>query len=517
MPELTLDSSEAVTSGSFVKLREQERWFYLGDGDELDATKVGDGTSTYTALIGKKRGEKVSFASRYRSQNPEYDIEAIYPIEKYILWQSTHHAQKLSAEHRWNAIELIEVPITDESIDPQYLIAKMEDEAHKGEDVFRLYCEQDAPLALLARSEGGLTRAIGRINSEEKGFIKSTSGSPDEFDQQKDVAKRLLAGEHFYLDGTSALMLSETGLFSKVFPLVAGLKVPQSVLTLLFELKERFELEPGQAGQMAYVNGKIVFSDIDREKYETIRKNFATTIELLEKQPANIVVISAANKHSGFMEQKVAPALADAGILAQRDGTPALTEDFLYLKANEIETKKPAPPYCSSIALLRVLYEEGKVSFSEYLDHFHYLASYRVRFLPLTTDDLEKAVFGDQTVKVFQPEQLRKLSFGLTLSGEYGVDPRAAFQVVGSFLFRVLVDDSISPEMATKIFVEIISTFPVKQSRKSFGRLLILLTVQAINESRRAIALPSRRVQEKVDAIAEFLRVYGPEEITRSS
>src|SRR5262249_53769520 len=159
-----------------------------------------------------------------------------------------------------------------ESIDPQYLIAKMEDEAHKGADFFKLYCGQDVPLAFLARSEGGLARAIGRITSEQKGFIKATSGSPDEFDQQKDVAKGLLGGEQFYLDGTSALMLSEMGLFAKVFPLLAGLKVPQSVLTLLFELKERFELEPGQAGNMAYVNGKIVFSDIDRERYDAIRK-----------------------------------------------------------------------------------------------------------------------------------------------------------------------------------------------------------------------------------------------------
>jgi len=215
MPELTLDSSETVTPDSFVKLRQQESWFYLGDGDELDATKAGEGDATYTALIGKKVGEKVSFPNRYRSQNPEYAIEAIYPIEKYVLWQSTHQAQRLSAEHRWDAIELIEVPITDGSIDPQYLIAKLDDETKKRGDFFKLYCEENVPLALLARSEGGIAGAIGHIASEKKGFIKATTGSPDEFSEQKNVAKRLLAGEPFYLDGTSALMLSEPGLFPK--------------------------------------------------------------------------------------------------------------------------------------------------------------------------------------------------------------------------------------------------------------------------------------------------------------
>jgi hypothetical protein len=515
LPELTLDSSEAVTPGSFVKLREQDRWFYLGDGDELDATKVFDGDPTYGALIGKKLGENVSFPSRYRSANPEYAIEAIYPIEKYILWQSTHQAQKLSAEHRWDAIELIEVPITEGSIDPQYLIAKLEDETKKHGDFFKLYCEENVPLALLARSEGGIAGAIGHIASEKKGFIKATTGSPDEFGEQRNVAKRLLAGEPFYLDGTSALMLSEPGLFRKVFPFIPGLRVPQSVVTLLFALKDKFDYEPGQGGHIGYVDGKIVFSELDREKYDAIKNNFGTTIELIEKRPSNIGVISAANKHSGFMEQKVAPSLSDACILAQRDGISVLTEDFLYLKANELETKKPAPPYCSSLALMRVLYEEGKVSFEDYLDYFFYLSGYRVRFLPLTTDDLEKAVFGDQVIKVLRPEQLRKFNIGLTLSEEYGVPPRVAFDVVGSFLFRVLVDDAISAEIATKIFVEIVTMFPTTKSRKGFGRVLLLLAIQAINESRkRSIVVGSKnRVQEKVDAISDFLRTYGPDEL----
>ena len=515
MPDLTLDPSETVTPGSFVKLREQERWFYLGEGVELDATKSGEGDATHTALIGKKLGDKVSFPSRYQSAKPEYVIEAIYSIEKYILWQSTHQAQKLSAEHRWNAIELIEVPITDESIDPQYLIAKMEDEAHKGADFFKLYCEENVPLALLARSEGGIAAAIGHIASQKKGFIKATTGSPDEFSEQKSVAKRLLSGESFYLDGTSALMLSESGLFRRVFPFVPELKVPQSVVTLLFALKERFDYEPGQGGHIAYVDGKILVSELDREKQNAIKNNFGATIELLEGNLSNIVVISAANKHGGFMEQKVAPSLADACILAQRDGTSVLTEDFLYLKANELETKKAAPTYCSSLALLRVLYEEGKVSFDEYLDYFYYLSAYRVRFLPMTTDDLEKAVFGDQVIKIVRPEQLRKFNFGLTLSEEYGVLPRIAFDVVGTFLFRVLVDDAVSADIATKIFVEIVTMFPTTKSRKGFGRILLLLTIQAINESRkRSLVVGSKdRVQEKVDAITEFLRAYGPDDL----
>ncbi len=154
---------------------------------------------------------------------------------------------------------------------------------------------------------------------------------------------------------------------------------------------------------------------------------------MLETKPQNISAISLANKSSAFAEQKIPASLSDACILAQKEGVAVLTEDFLYLKLNEMETKKPAPEYCSSLTVLRVLYEQKKITFDDYLEYFGYLSSYRVRFLPVTIEDLEKAVFGDQTIKVIRPEQLRKFNFPLILSEEYGVTPPTAFQLVAHF------------------------------------------------------------------------------------
>lgn len=512
MPDFRMTSSEEITPGLFVKLKGQERWFYLGDGDELDATKIAESDEKYAAFVGKKAGDKISFLNKYGSKNPEYTIEIIFPIEKYICWKSTYNAQKLTEEHRWDAMEAIEVPMMEGSIDTKYLIARLEDEAKKRGEFFNLYCEQNIPLAFLALNEGGLANAVGRIMNEQRGFIRATAGSVQELNQQKEVAGKMAAGEPFYLDGTSALMLSETGLLAKIYTFVPGLRVSQSVISLLFEIKDKFEYVPGQTGYMGYVNGRITFSPINREERHAIKTNFEDCIKLLESKPQNISAISSASKSDAFSEQKIAAGLADACIFAQKEGFAVLTEDFLYLKANEIETKKPAPEYCSSITLLRVLYEQGKVSFEEYLNHFAYLSSYRVRLLPFAVEDLEKAVFSDQTVKVVRPEELRKFNFPLTLSEEYGVQPRVAFQVVGKFLMRVLIDDSVVPEMAEKIFVEIISTFPTKQNRKSFGRVLLAVIVQAINRNPLQLIIGAR-VQEKVDAIVTFLKNYGPGEL----
>ncbi|HEV3037206.1 MAG TPA: hypothetical protein VHA33_05410 [Candidatus Angelobacter sp.] len=511
LPDFTPTSSSEVSNGCFVKLKEQERWFYIGEGEGLDATRIAVTGDNYGAFIAKKPGEKISFANKYRSENPEYEIEMILPIERYILWQSRHNAQKLSEEHRWTAMEIIEVPMTEGLIDTKYLIARLEDEAKQRRDFFDTYCEQNVPLAFLALSEGSLANAIGHITSEQKGFIKASTGNQGELNQQKTVAKKMIAGEAFYLDGTSALMLSETGFLQRIYRFVPNLRIPQSVITLLLGLRDKFEYQPGQAGHLGYAKGRITVSPLDRSRGEAIKMNFENSIHLLETKPQNISAISSANKASVFSEQRIPASLADACILAQKEGVPVLTEDFLYLKANEIETKKVAPEYCCSLMLLRVLYEQGKISFDEYLDYFAYLSVYRVRFLPIATEDVEKAVFGEWTIRVVRPEHLRKFNFPLTLSEEYGVAPPVAFQLVVHFFIKILVDDSVLASMAERIFAEIVSLFPTNESRKSLGRLLLAVGVQFIQKNRQNLIIGSQ-VQEKLDVITQFLRVYNPDD-----
>jgi hypothetical protein len=240
-------------------------------------------------------------------------------------------------------MEMIEVPTTGETIDTTYLIARLEDDRKKGAEFFDLYCRENVPLAFLAFSEGGLAGAIGRIQNENRGFIKFSSGDLTEIDQQKKIAERLISGEPFYIDGTSALVLSEPGLLKTIYKYIPNLRVPQSVINLLFEIKEKFIYKPGQVGSMRYAQGKVSFSSMDEKTGAIIQRNFENCLKVLESKPENISAISAANKADCFTEQKVAAELCDACVLAQKDAMPILTEDFLYLKANELETKKKHP------------------------------------------------------------------------------------------------------------------------------------------------------------------------------
>jgi hypothetical protein len=503
-------SLEKVEANCFIKFKEQDRWFFLGDENELDTTKIPSSDERYSKFIDKKIGEKGLFEDRYRSNKTEYTVENILTIEKYIFWQCMHHAQKLSLEHRWDMMEMIEVPTTGDTIDTKYIIARLEDERKKRSDFFDLYCQKNLPFAFLVVNEGGLTNAIGTIVNENMGFIKFSSGNLAEINQQKEVAKRVIEGKAFYLDGTSALVLSETGLLEKIYEHLPNLKVPQSVITFLLEIKEKFRYVPGQVGHMGFAQGKLTFSSVDQDKRAIIQDRFEKSIKLLESKSQNIGVISAANKSDCFSEQGVPAELCDACALAHKESTPVLTEDFLYLQANEIETKKKAPEYCSAFALARVLYEQKKISFEQYLNFFSYLSSCRFRFLPLSTEDIANAVFGDGVITTIQPENIRLFNFHLTLSEQYGVTFDTAFLVVGRFMIRVLVDDSILPEVAEKIFSEILSTFPLPKEidKRALGKMFLRASAQTINKIRHKI-ITGTQIQEKIDRLSQFAEING--------
>lgn len=510
--KINLNSLEKVKKNTFVKLKNQNRWYFIGNDNELDAIKILEENDKYSLFINKKVGDKIVIRSKYISESREETIENIFPIDKYIMWQTIQNFQKLSQDNVLEGVQIIEISKKEGKINQEYLLAFLKDLDRHTKPFFEMYCKDRLPLATLAVSEAGLTNAIGRIQQENKGFINFSSGTSAELENQKDVAKNIIDNNlPFYLDGTSALVLSETGLLKKVYTHLSNLKVSQSVIDLLIQVTEKFRFTPGQTGHMGYSQGKIIVSSIEKDKGDLIRSNFVESIKLLESKPENINAISLANKVDCFSEQKVPAELSDACILAQKEKVPVLTEDFLYLKINELETKKKSPEYFSSLILLKVLYEQGKISFDEYLDFFGYLSSYRFRFLSLSSDDIEKAVFGDRKIKIIRTGNIRKFNFSLTLSEEYGVSFQNAFAVVVRFLFKLLIDDTITPDIVEKIFIEIIESFPTKKDKKNLGQMLLSVCTKAIekNKSKWILTKKSNTTQEKIDKLSRATEIFS--------
>jgi tetratricopeptide (TPR) repeat protein len=491
-----LDSSNQIERESFVKFTEDETWYFVGDEDSLDANPIPK--EKHLDCLGKKIGDKVVLANNYVSDKKEKTIENILPMEKYIMWQTYHHFQKLSLEGMWDKAVSIEVPQTEDGgIDMKNIIALMETQNKRGAEFFNSYCEQNLPFAMLALSEGGFTEAIGRIQNEQRGFIRMSDGTATEFISQKNIATKVINDkESFYLDGTSAWVLAETGLLNKLHQYIPNLKVPQSVISLMLTIKDKLSYSPGQVGQMYYSKGKIGYSELNIEQRKLTLERVSGAIKLLESNSANVGIISSASKEDVFCEQELLASLCDATILAQRENISVLTEDFLYLHLNEMGTKKPKPPYFSSIALMRVLYEQGHITFEEYLDFFAYLSSYRFRFLQVTTNDLDKAIFGDGIVKV---ENLKKLNLPLTLSIEYGVDPEGALKLVFNYILKLLIDDSVSSETLDSVFIEIVSTYPTDKDRRLLGKILISSALKAIQENQKVPV--GKNTQRKMKAL----------------
>jgi len=502
-----LNSLDQVVDDCFVKLKDQERWYYIGDQCELDASRISSSNDTYPLYIGKRVNEKIVFDSRYGSESNEFIIEQILPIEKYIAWQCRYQATKLSRENRWDKIKMIQIPETDNGPDPKHLIAFLEDQTGPQGDFFELYCKNNLPFAFLAVNQGGLAGAISKIVNENKGFIKFSFGDLAEINQQKEVARQIVDGQEFYIDGTSALMLSETGMLEKIYDHLPNLRIPQSVITMLLEVRDRFEFMPGQVGHMGYAQGKINLSELNHEKGELVKLNFEKSIKLIESKNENIRAISSAVKSDCVSEKMVPPELSDACILAQNDETAILTEDYLYLQANEYQTKKKAPAYCSTFALVRTLYELKKLTFREYLEYYCYLSSYRCRFLPISTEDIEKAVFGEKAITIVDPEAIRLFNFPLTLSEDYGVAFDQAFQVVGQFFLKVLLDDSITTDMAERIFDEILSSFPTDKKKSMLGKMFLQVSAQTI-DNRAANIIIGSLTEQKIRALSQFALIY---------
>lgn len=510
--DLDQKSIGTVKENTFVKIKNKDQWYFIGENNNLDAIQISK--DKYRLFINKKLGEKVTIKRKYGSSSLEGVIEIILPIDGYILWQVKHNFQKLANEEDLEGVMMIEVPPKGDSIDPKYLLKALEDLHKRTEPFFKIYCKNNIPLAMLAVSEGGLLNAVGRILQENEGYINFSTGT-EEFKKQKEIAKEVINKKvPFYIDSTSVFFLSEQGLLKRICTYIPNLRIPQSVLNLLTDVLERFEYIPGQKSNLGYSKGRIVFSLIDKDEKDSIRANIIESIKLLESNPKNIDFISSANKTDCSSEQKIPAELCDACILAQKNNTPLMTEDFLYLKLNELETKKEVPEYFSSLALLEVLYEKKQISFNEYLDYFIHLSSCRFRFLLLNPDFIEKAVFGDGKIRIVNPENIRKLNFPLTLSEEYGVLFQTAFRIIVIFLLKVLKNSTIPPDIAEKVFVEVLESFPLEMDKKEFGQILLKVCCGVLDKIKSSLILDdlAKAMNEKINRFSKALEIYNSEE-----
>lgn len=506
-----LDPIATVVESTFVKLKEKDQWYYIGDEDELDAIKISVDNKFYQEFLKRNLGDKILLTTHYSSEISEHSIELIFPIEKYVFWQVKDNFNKLLDSGTLDSVTKIETPIVDDDINLTYVKQFFEDIDKDKRLFFLEYIKHTLPLAFLAKSEGNLNWAIGKINNEKMGFVNFSSGQMVEIEHQKTIVRKIIQQKsEFFIDGTSAYFLAVSGILSQIYKHIPCIKVPQSVISFLVHLLGEYSDEPGRKGFLNYVDGEVRYSSINKLQMEETRNDIRDAIKTLEQNQGNIVGISNTNRAQNFTVSIVAAELSDACLLSQKYLIPVLTEDFQYLLFNEKETGEKTPEFFSSYALLRVLYEDGVVSSDIYFNYFYLLTNYRFRFLPLVYTDIEEVIFGKNPIAIVNPKNLKKLNLSFILAEEYGVPLESSLKVVALALQRMLLDNSIVVEIMQQIFREIIESFPAHLSKDILGDLLLNLSCTLIDNQRSPYGIEFVRGEytKKVVALKEIVNDY---------
>jgi tetratricopeptide (TPR) repeat protein len=497
-----LNSEKIIAANRFIKLKDTSKWYFVGDDASLDATKIATSDQKYDSFFGKKIGENVVFPSdEYTSHKDTRTIELIYNIDDYIFWQIRDKFNNFAKDGRLDGVQMIEFPVEGENADPSYLLKFFEDQNKDKKKFFEMYCSGNMPLSFLATSEGSLFNAIGKIMNENVGFIKCMPGTIEDITKQQDAANKAIEGQEVILDATAALMLVERGLFQKIYTTIPNIKVPQSVVAFMLDALKKFEISPGHTGYMGYSNGTISYNQIKgKDNLLQIKERFAKAVKLIEDNTDNIIHLPNSSITDCFSEKNISPELRDACIASQERKSLILTEDFLYLQANNIETKKGIPEHFSSISLVKLLFDRNLLSLSEYLDYFYYLSSYRVHFLQLSIDDLEKAVIVSNDPLTIKPENLRYFNLKLVLSKEYGVDSKTSLSVITKFLIKIVNNNLLSTEHITNIFDELNSQF--FRDNPSYAFLCVQSCEKTIVNMPRPIGTAlSKQIKNKLEAL----------------
>ncbi len=482
------ESLQQVTLDTYVKVANEERWYYIGNDIPLDAQKIRSDDHRYDCFIQKSLGQQVIFPNdKYSNEEKDREIEIILPLTPYVIWKIWESFMNLSKSGWSKGIIIDASSDKSEGIDLKKIDSFIKDLYKTEAEFFDFFCSKYFPISVLATKLGGLKEAIAKIGREEKGFIHFCDGTELDEKNQLQSAEQMLSGEKVYLDATSVLFLTESGLFEKVFSRLKGAVVPVSLINYLYKLIEQFNDSSKSMGNLSYVKGETIFRPARSDAFELILINIRKALDLIESDTNKIVPLSPSQKSNVWSEKNLMPELIDSCILAQKENALILTDDYINMQVNSMETGKKVPKYCSSFYLVKRLYSEGILKFEDYINYFGYLASYRFRFLRLSSDDMINTIEGDKSIKVIQPEKLRILNLPLILSEDYGVSLDNAIKVMVNFFASIIRDDSIPVDVAGRIFDIALTEFFLsrKTDNQDVGMLLYSLTKVFIKHMQR--------------------------------
>ena len=158
------------------------------------------------------------------------------------------------------------------------------------------------------------------------------------------------------------------------------------------------------------------------------------------------------------IDKMIPPYFLDAFRLAQQSKIHFLSDDAALTNVFELTGEEDIPTDYSTISLVRALFDKGIVSWDNYLEYFCLLASYRYHFLSISANDMMQTLISEKKsgLVTIEPKRLELLNLGLVLSVEYGVDDDNFIRVLSEYFSQILLDDTITKELAESVFTNVI-------------------------------------------------------------
>ncbi|MEO8613627.1 MAG: hypothetical protein ABI600_00680 [Luteolibacter sp.] len=511
---IDLRNKKDVGDGDFIKVDGIPKWFYLGrKEDSMGAIPVAEHSDNYRALIGRRLNDPVEWpADRFTGATAGRKISSILSPEAFLCHRS-HEAMDSAAKSGDKPIWQVNILSDDDSIDIENLRNFSTSISKDSDNFFEMYVKDSLPFSFLCKNEGGPIQAIGRISRAGRGFIKCNNGTGQQIEDQAQTAQSALDGATCYLDGLAALVLTESSLLEKVCSSIKKVGVCTSVVRLFREEAKSLESSRGSVGRAAFVDHRMQFKPTDEHAERSLRQSFLDAADFLDGLPIKKIGKPFVRSEALRDWDEVLPNyIMDPLRNAQREGAVLMTEDAILQDVLRLSGESNPPKSFSSLSLLRILAESGKIEWDHYYKYFGRLSQLRFHLLPITVDEIMRAVLqpigGD--LVVMRPSNLELLNLNYTLSKENGVDDRTLVAILGQFFARVVKDESISKEIADEVFsIALVRTLS-RSERTALRHPVLALCRHIVNSG----IYSGRMCDEKLEIlrlqVTQFFGDYDP-------
>lgn len=470
MPDV-LKKCEKVTNNCFVKIKNQDKWYFIGNGHALGAMEINANHSLYSQFFNKKINDNIEI-NKYTHRT--ITIEYIYMHEEYIFWQIWKNHRELANDGALDRVTTILLPLNqDNTLNSQELVETIKELTNTKEmsNFFESYKKDILPFALLAQCYGGILPAIKQIESTQSGYINCSMDTVEEQRLQKLTAYNIILGStEVYLDVTSIFFLIYANLLQIVLDHIPNIKITTSTFNFI--------------GDLANINNNSLgiyldmhteeFKQIDADHNKQMKQKFKNAIAILNNNYEKMVIsISDTNRIKLIDNLTLSHELIDTVSICISDNSYIITEDprlLVATKAINQNLERSCKGYCSSIDIIKELVNTNLIEFEAFLDYHYLLTKFRFRFLSISIEYLKKAIFGSKKIICIDYEKacnnLKKLNLPFVLSAEYGVSGKASIELIGHLLYEISSIKGLDNSLINKILPSIIEEIPVSLDNK---------------------------------------------------